>query len=116
VIHFEVGLAAPMTFDAGQFVVLKVPGLDGARAYSMVNFQRDCSRIDLVIKRKHGAVSAIGCLIGRSAATRSRFSDRLAAHVPSEEDRDLLMIAEGPGSPAYGDPRSGDRRRLLPRP
>jgi len=98
VIHFEVGLAAPMTFDAGQFVVLKVPGLNGARAYSMVNFQRDCSRIDLVIKRKHGGG------FGNWLFDREIGSDQIEIFGPlgratfhPEEDRDLLMIAGGSG-------------------
>jgi toluene monooxygenase electron transfer component len=54
VAHFDVHLSAPMTFEAGQFVVLEAPGLAGGRAYSMVNFARDVDRLALVLKRKPG--------------------------------------------------------------
>ena len=48
VVSFEVALSTPMEFDAGQFVVVEAPGLQGARAYSMVNFTRSAGRIELV--------------------------------------------------------------------
>ncbi len=52
VAHFEVELSAPMTFEAGQFVVVETSDLLGGRAYSMVNFGGEGDRITLVIKRK----------------------------------------------------------------
>lgn len=59
VIAFDLDLDAPMEFDAGQFALLTVPGIAGARAYSMVNFDRPAGRLSFVVKRKPGgAVSA----------------------------------------------------------
>ena len=56
---FEVDLEAPIEFDAGQFALLTVPGIVGARAYSMVNFARGAERLSFVVKKKpDGAVSA----------------------------------------------------------
>jgi toluene monooxygenase electron transfer component len=52
VAHFDLHLSAPMTFEAGQFVVLEVAGVTGGRAYSMVNFDADIDRLALVLKRK----------------------------------------------------------------
>jgi toluene monooxygenase electron transfer component len=52
VAHFDVHLSSPMTFEAGQFVVLEAPSLAGGRAYSMVNFAREVDRLALVLKRK----------------------------------------------------------------
>ncbi len=54
VIDFDLALSQPMTFDAGQFVVLEVPGIAGGRAYSMVNFERATSSLKLVIKKMPG--------------------------------------------------------------
>src|SRR5205809_1372685 len=54
VVAFEVELDAPMDFDAGQFALLTVPGIAGARAYSMVNFDRAARRLSFVVKKKPG--------------------------------------------------------------
>src|SRR5262245_41704487 len=54
VIHFELALPQPMRFEAGQFIVLEVAGVEGGRAYSMVNFGRDVDRIVFVVKQKAG--------------------------------------------------------------
>ncbi len=54
VVHFDLHLSAPMTFQAGQFVVLEAPNVAGSRAYSMVNFEPQLDQLALVIKRKPG--------------------------------------------------------------
>jgi len=54
VARFDIGLSAPMRFEAGQFVVVDSPHLAGARAYSMVNFDTEVDLIELVVKRKPG--------------------------------------------------------------
>ena len=51
---FDVTLARPLDFDAGQFALLSVPGIAGARAYSMVNFERAARRLSFVVKKKPG--------------------------------------------------------------
>jgi toluene monooxygenase electron transfer component len=58
VVAFDVLLDEAIEFDAGQFALLTVPGIRGARAYSMVNFERPTDRLAFVVKRKpEGAVS-----------------------------------------------------------
>jgi toluene monooxygenase electron transfer component len=54
VVAFEVDLDTPMDFDAGQFALLTVPGIAGARAYSMVNFEPGARRLSFVVKKKPG--------------------------------------------------------------
>ncbi len=54
VAHFDLHLSAPMSFQAGQFVVLEAEGITGGRAYSMVNFGSAIDRLALVLKRKPG--------------------------------------------------------------
>ena len=53
-VEFALELDAPISYEAGQFVVLEVPGIAGYRAYSMTNFARSTHRIELLIKRKPG--------------------------------------------------------------
>jgi toluene monooxygenase electron transfer component len=58
VLAFDLELDAPIDFEAGQFALLTVPGIGGARAYSMVNFDRATKRLEFVVKKKpEGRVS-----------------------------------------------------------
>jgi toluene monooxygenase electron transfer component len=50
----DIDLDRPLDFDAGQFALLGVPGITGARAYSMVNFERGARRLSFVVKKKPG--------------------------------------------------------------
>src|SRR5262245_12133256 len=54
VVAFEVDLDEPIDFEAGQFALLTVPGIPGARAYSMVNFDCGARRLSFVVKKKPG--------------------------------------------------------------
>jgi toluene monooxygenase electron transfer component len=54
VVALEVEVDEPLDFDAGQFALLTVPGIAGARAYSMVNFDRQAERLSFVVKKKPG--------------------------------------------------------------
>ena len=51
---FDVELDRPLDFAAGQFALLTVPGIAGARAYSMVSFERAARRLTFVVKKKPG--------------------------------------------------------------
>lgn len=52
VMQIAVQLDAPMEFDAGQFVMLQVPGVPGFRAWSMASYERPASQLRFVVKRK----------------------------------------------------------------
>ena len=54
VMSFSVALDRPLDFDAGQFVVMQVPGVPGFRGYSMVNFERALTRLNFAVKKKPG--------------------------------------------------------------
>jgi toluene monooxygenase electron transfer component len=54
VIFIEIALDAPIDFDAGQFMLVQVPGVAGFRGWSMVNYQRHCSTLEFVVKKKPG--------------------------------------------------------------
>ena len=54
VVAFDVRLERPMSFEAGQFVLLEVPAVAGARSYSMVNYAREATELHFVVKRFPG--------------------------------------------------------------
>ena len=54
VMAVDVDLEGPLEFEAGQFALVTVPGIAGARAYSMVNFERGTERLAFVVKKKPG--------------------------------------------------------------
>jgi len=50
----EVKLDRLMNYSAGQFILLRAHGVEGFRAYSMVDRDKGSDVLELVIKRKHG--------------------------------------------------------------
>jgi toluene monooxygenase electron transfer component len=98
VIHFELALSRPMRFEAGQFVVLEVPEVEGGRAYSMVNFGRDVERLVLVIKQKPGGAFSDWLFRGDAAGrTANVFGPLGRATFHPEEGKNVLCIAGGSG-------------------
>ena len=91
-------LDLPLSFEAGQFVALTVPGIAGFRVYSITNFARGTRTIDLLIKRKPGGGFTEWLFSAERRGTpirvfgplgRATFSPVLA--------KDLLIIAGGSG-------------------
>lgn len=99
VLDFDLDLSRPMTFDAGQFVVLEAAGVVGGRAYSMVNHESATTRLKLVVKQKpDGRFS--DWLFGSGDVTGAEvgvFGPLGRATFRPEEDRDVLCIAGGSG-------------------
>jgi toluene monooxygenase electron transfer component len=95
---FDVDLDRPLDFDAGQFALVTVPGVTGARAYSMVNFDRGAGRLSFVVKRKPGG--AVSEWLSGDAVEGARL-DLVAplGHATFRPDlrRHLLCIAGGSG-------------------
>ena len=94
---FSVELDRPVTFDAGQFVVLAAPGLAGYRAYSMVNEATETSRLDFVIKHKTGGGFSGWLGVDRAGTAVDVFGPLGKATWRPEEEKDLLCIAGGSG-------------------
>jgi toluene monooxygenase electron transfer component len=98
VAHIDIALSEPMNFDAGQFVVLGVPGLTGGRAYSMVNYVRAAGTLELVVKRKPGGGLSEWLFQGdRTGAALDVFGPLGRATLRPQTDGDLVMIAGGSG-------------------
>jgi toluene monooxygenase electron transfer component len=98
VIDFDLALSAPMTFEAGQFVVVESPDIEGGRAYSMVNFERATSRLRLVVKELPGGGFS-RWLFGADPSGRevAVFGPLGAATFHPEEGKDVLCVAGGSG-------------------
>lgn len=98
VMELELSLAAPMDFDAGQFVLVRVPGVPGFRGWSMVNFERAASQLTFVVKAKPGGAVSAWLFEGPREGTEVEVFGPLgrATFDPSVA-RDLLCIAGGSG-------------------
>jgi toluene monooxygenase electron transfer component len=98
VAHFDLHLSAPMTFQAGQFVVLEAAGIAGGRAYSMVNFEADIDRIALLLKRKPGGRFSDWLFDSPSSGPEVDVFGPLGRAVfRPQEDRNIVCIAGGSG-------------------
>ncbi len=95
---FEVDLDRPLDFEAGQFALLSVPGIAGARAYSMVNFDRAARRLSFVVKKKPGGAVSEWLFGDGVEGTRLGLFAPLghATFVPSLQ-KHVLCIAGGSG-------------------
>ena len=54
VMQLHIDLATAIEFDAGQFVLIEVPGVVGFRGWSMVNYDRQAKSLRFVVKKKPG--------------------------------------------------------------
>jgi toluene monooxygenase electron transfer component len=98
VVAFDVDLEGPLDFAAGQFALLTVPGVVGARAYSMVNFEPGARRLSFVVKQKPGgAVSAWLAGGGVDGAGLRLFAPLGRATFHPDVGRPVLCIAGGSG-------------------
>ena len=78
VMCFDLSLDRPVTFDAGQFVVLEAADVTGGRAYSMVNYRRDAETLKFVVKRKPDGKFSNCCSTETSKANTLTFMARSA--------------------------------------
>jgi len=97
VMHFDLHLDAPMSFKAGQFVVLGVTGIAGGRAYSIVNFEADVSRLAFLIKRKPGGRFCDWLFETSTEAEVEVFGPLGRAIFRTDENRNFVCIAGGSG-------------------
>jgi toluene monooxygenase electron transfer component len=98
VVAFDVDLDGALDYDAGQFALLTVPGITGARAYSMVNFDRQAKRLSFVVKKKPGGAVSEWLFGGAVDGTPLRVFAPLghATWAPGVE-KHVLCIAGGSG-------------------
>ena len=98
VLDFDLALSAPMTFEAGQFVVVESPAIAGGRAYSMVNFDRGTGRLRLVVKQMPGGKFSDWLFSGDPAGRElAVFGPLGRATFHPEEGKHVLCVAGGSG-------------------
>ncbi len=54
VVELQIDIDAPMSFDAGQFVLVRAPGIAGHRGWSMVNYDHNAKSLRFIVKKKPG--------------------------------------------------------------
>jgi toluene monooxygenase electron transfer component len=95
---FDLDLDGPLDFEAGQFALVTVPGIAGARAYSMVNFDRGAARLSFVVKKKPGGAVSEWLFGGEVEGSRlGLFAPMGHATFAPGLPRHLLCIAGGSG-------------------
>lgn len=98
VIAFAIEMNEAMRFEAGQFVAIEATGVEGFRAYSMVNYAPGTRRLELVVKKKPGGGFS-EWLFGPNAdgAALKVFGPLGRAVFRPAEDKNVLCIAGGSG-------------------
>jgi toluene monooxygenase electron transfer component len=98
VASLDVELHRPLDFEAGQFVLMTVPGITGSRAYSMVNFERQAARLAFVIKKKPDGRLSEWLFGGPVEGTRvGLFGPLGSATFHPDMGKHVLCIAGGSG-------------------
>jgi len=98
VLAFDLALDAPVDFEAGQFALITVPGIAGARAYSMVNFDRRAERLSFVVKKKPGGTVSEWLFGDRVEGARlGVFAPMGHATFQPDAGKHVLCIAGGSG-------------------
>ena len=98
VVHLSIELWEPLEFDAGQFMLIQVPGVEGFRGWSMVNYQRHCKTLEFVVKKKPGGAVSDWLFGADRAGTEIEIFGPLgsATFYPSL-GKNILCIAGGSG-------------------
>jgi len=95
---FDVEIDGPLDFAAGQFALITVPGIPGARAYSMVNFDRAAERLSFVVKKKPGGAVSEWLFGGEVDGARLGLFGPLGhATFHPDVQKHVLCIAGGSG-------------------
>ncbi len=98
VVSFTLTLEGRMDFSPGQFAILEIPGIEGGRAYSMVNFAARTDTLEFVIKRKPGGRFCDWIFSQpRNGVSVRVFGPLGRAVFRPEENKNVLCIAGGSG-------------------
>jgi toluene monooxygenase electron transfer component len=98
VLAFEVDIDRPLDFEAGQFAIVTVPGIAGARGYSMVNFDGQAKRLSFVVKKKPGGAVSEWLFGGNVDGTRLGLVGPLGhAIFRPDAGKHVLCVAGGSG-------------------
>ena len=107
-VEFVFQTREPAAFMPGQYVLLRWPGTEGARAYSMCNLPNDAGEWRLIVKRKHGGAMTVAMIDGAEPGQTAELSGPYGmAYLDGTMVGDILCIAGGSGlSPALSVARA----------
>jgi toluene monooxygenase electron transfer component len=95
---FDVELDAPCEFEAGQFMAMGAPGVEGMRGYSMVNYAVPARRLSFVAKKKPGGGFSEWLFSGAARGARLNMVGPLGkATFQPALAKNILCIAGGSG-------------------
>lgn len=98
VMDLTVAVDAPLHFEAGQFVLAEVPGIEGGRGWSMADHDPPAGRLRFVLKRQPGGRLSDWLFDApRDGAALTLFGPLGRATFDPSLQRDLLCIAGGSG-------------------
>ena len=96
--HFDLEMDRPVNFDAGQFVTLTADQVEGARAYSMVNYASDTKTLSFVVKRFAGGGFSEWLFENDVDGAQLKVFGALgAATFYPEEDKNIVCLGGGSG-------------------
>jgi toluene monooxygenase electron transfer component len=95
--EFRFALDAPQQFEPGQYALVRLPGVTGARAYSMSNTAGDGMVWEFVVRRTPGGTGS-GALFGLAPGTHVDVDGPYGmAWLRRDVERDILCMAGGSG-------------------
>ena len=102
VVRLEVLLDSSLEFEAGQFMLLGVDGLEGRRGLSMANFDRPAGRLVFTVKLMPGGglsqwLRAPDAVVAREGTRVSLFGPLGKAVYRAGDEGNLLFVAGGSG-------------------
>lgn len=98
VMSIWIELPRDVQFEAGQFALVRVPGIEGYRGWSMVNYAPATNLLEFVIKKKPGgAVSDWLFAADRAGTAVDVFGPIGHATFSADTEHDILCIAGGSG-------------------
>ena len=112
-------LDRPMAFQAGQYINLQLPGIDGTRAFSLANTPRQADEVELHVRRVDGGLATTMIHDELRAGDAVELSGPYGQFfVRTSQSGDLIFIAGGSG---LSSPQSmildlletGDTRRIV---
>lgn len=115
-IHLK--LDRPMTFQAGQYINIELPGVDGPRAFSLANPPRHADEVELHVRLVEGGAATSYIHQQLQTGEELKLSGPYGQFfVRNSQDGDLIFIAGGSG---LSSPQSmildlleqGDRRHI----
>jgi toluene monooxygenase electron transfer component len=97
IVEITLSLDEPLSFRAGQFVLLDVPGVAGPRAYSMVNYDAPADALRFIIRRKAGGGFTDWAFADCAGSDVRVFGPLGKAVFDPASQEDIVCIAGGSG-------------------